>query len=77
PVSGSLHLYAQTNGSAHPVSPLHQPYLDLLSPAEEWKIPLTWLIWLLLFLKIIAMFWLTRKYKQCSQKTEKPTELTE
>ncbi|CAA6805013.1 MAG: Unknown protein, partial [uncultured Thiotrichaceae bacterium] len=42
PVSGSLHLYAQTNGSAHPVSPLHQPYLDLLSPAEEWKIPLTW-----------------------------------
>lgn len=68
PASNQLYLYAQAHSNTSPSNLLHQPYLDLLPPAKDWTLHLTWLIWPLLFMKIGTVFWLNQKLKQRTRK---------
>lgn len=68
PASNSLYLYSQASNGGHTDAILHQPYLDLLTPEKDWKLPLIWLVWALLLFKSLTVLWVSWKYKKRTQR---------
>lgn len=75
PASNQLYLYTKAHNNTDSSNILHQPYLNLLPSVKDRTLPLTWLIWPLLFLKIGTMFWLSHKHKN-KKRTHKNTQPT-